>query len=110
MWLYMERSKQGKGRNRKDASGGAATSWTQASDPQEGLTDALVHKVATMTMMEVEEVQPDAPLATFSLDSLVSVELRNWIRRETNVELALPEITQAESLSVLAKTILERRG
>jgi len=41
-------------------------------------------------MIDRDEVEPDTPLSNYSLDSLVSVELRNWIRRQTGVELALP--------------------
>lgn len=86
------------------------TSWTAAADPQVGLTEALITKVAAMTMMEREDVAPDTPLASFSLDSLVSVELRNWIRRETTVELTLSAITHAESLTSLAAEILAQRS
>lgn len=84
-------------------------SWTAAADPLTGLTEALVTKVSAMTMIEREDVAANVPLASFSLDSLVSVELRNWIRRETSVELPLNIITQSESLQSLASSILEQR-
>jgi acyl carrier protein len=101
--------------NRGDASGGAggdlhSASWTAAEDPLVGLTEALITKVSAMTMIEREDVGADTALASFSLDSLVSVELRNWIRRETSVELALSAITQAESLRALAAEILSQRA
>ncbi|KAI5236312.1 putative polyketide synthase [Aureobasidium subglaciale] len=64
----------------------SATSWTASADPLTGLVEALISKVSAMTMIEREDVRADIPLATYSLDSLVSVELRNWIRRETSVE------------------------
>lgn len=107
--LKAERHKKGKA----GASGGAdmySVSWTAAEDPLTGLTEALITKVSVMTMIERDEVGADAPLASFSLDSLVSVELRNWIRRETSLELALSTITQAESLRALAADILAQRG
>ncbi|KLU90984.1 hypothetical protein MAPG_09509 [Magnaporthiopsis poae ATCC 64411] len=63
-----------------------------------------------MTMMDRSEVSPDTPLAAFSLDSLVSVELRNWIRRETAVDLPLSGIMQAESLRAMATEILAQRA
>lgn len=93
-------------------SGGAdtySTSWTAAKDPLVGLTEALITKISAMTMIERSEVGADTSLAAYSLDSLVSVELRNWIRRETSVELALSAITQAESLRALAANILMQR-
>ncbi|KAG6325504.1 Type I Iterative PKS [Claviceps purpurea] len=95
--------------------GGAAAdlysiSWTAAENPLEGLTEALITKVAAMAIMDREEIQSDEPVASYNLDSLVSVELRNWIRRETGVELLLSSITQAESLRALATEILEKRA
>lgn len=84
-------------------------SWTAAEDPQLGLTEALITKVAAMTMMERDEVLADAPLGSYNLDSLVSVELRNWIRRETTVELTLSAIMHADSLRALASEILAQR-
>lgn len=86
-----------------------SASWTTAKDPLSGLTEALITKVSAMTMIERDEVLPDIPLTSYSLDSLVSVELRNWIRRETRVELTLGTITQAESLRGLASDILAQR-
>ena len=74
-----------------------------------GLLDALIQKVSSMTMIDQKEIEPDAPLDTFGLDSLVSVELRNWIRRETGVELSLAEIGSGESLAALASSIASMR-
>lgn len=74
-----------------------------------GLLDALMDKVSSITMIERDEVEPDAPLSDYSLDSLVSVELRNWIRRETGVDLALPKIVGAANLRALATHILSQR-
>ena len=66
-------------------------------------------KVSSITMIERDDIEPDAPLANYSLDSLVSVELRNWIRRETGVELPLPKIVNAGNLRALATHILAQR-
>jgi NADP-dependent 3-hydroxy acid dehydrogenase YdfG len=44
------------------------------------------------------EVDVQAPLAAIGLDSLVSLELRSWIRRWTGVELATLEITRCDNL------------
>ena len=60
-------------------------------------------------MIEREDVRADIPLTSYSLDSLVSVELRNWIRRETSVELVLSAILQAENLQALSGNILAQR-
>jgi aryl carrier-like protein len=70
------------------------------------LLDALMHKVASMTLMEREEVEADQPLANYGLDSLVLVELRNWIRKETGVDISLARIVSAENLQALAEMML----
>lgn len=80
------------------------------ADPLTGLIEALITKVSAMTMIERDEVVADGPLVSYGLDSLVSVELRNWIRRETGVDLALTAITQAANLRALATQILSQRG
>lgn len=79
-------------------------------DPSVNLLDALISKVSSITMIERDEIEADAPLATYGLDSLVSVELRNWIRRETGVDLPLPNIVGAENLRALAAHILSQSG
>ncbi|KAK0736272.1 hypothetical protein B0T21DRAFT_288533 [Apiosordaria backusii] len=100
----------GDAENQNAANTASTASWTTAADPQVGLTEALITKVSAMTMIARDEVEPDAPLSSHGLDSLVSVELRNWIRRETAVELALTTITQAASLRALATHILATRA
>ncbi|KAJ5101975.1 polyketide synthase, partial [Penicillium alfredii] len=88
-----------------------STGWRYSSggDPLLSLLDALITKVSSITMIDRDEVEPDAPLSTYSLDSLVSVELRNWIRRETGVELSLNKIVSADNLRALATHILSQR-
>ncbi|KAI1128026.1 putative polyketide synthase [Nemania abortiva] len=103
-------------RQRKATAGGGGMGsnmysnlWTTAENPLEGLTEALITKISAMIMMDRDELGPEVPLASYGLDSLVSVELRNWIRRETEVELPLSAITQAENLRSLAADIIARR-
>ncbi|KAI0543419.1 putative polyketide synthase [Xylaria curta] len=119
-WLYFhpvhtkEKLKAERRKRRKAGGGGLgsdmySTLWTAAEDPLAGLTEALITKVAAMIMMDRDEVGAEVPLASYGLDSLVSVELRNWIRRETEVELLLSSITQAENLQSLAANIIAQR-
>lgn len=109
--LKAERAKKGAAGKGAGAGGDVFTaSWTAAEDPLTGLTEALRTKIAAMTITDRDEVGADTPLAELNLDSLVSVELRNWIRRETGVELLLSAITQAESLAALAAETLAQRA
>lgn len=95
---------------------GGKQSWNKAtsllveiqasSAPLEGLENALMDKVSVMTMINREDVRTDRSLVEYGLDSLVSVELRNWIRREFGAELGLTAIVGAEDLRALAEKIL----
>ena len=105
----MTKRREADGALHSTTNGASTGPWQQVDDPLPGLTEALITKVAAMTMLDREEVGADAPLASLSLDSLVSVELRNWIRREAGVELVLSTITGSESLRVLAVEILAQR-
>ena len=101
-----------RGKETKKASGTGDVqggSWTAAADPISSLIEAMITKVSAMTMIERDEIEPDIPLTSYGLDSLVSVELRNWIRRETGVELALTAITHAANLRSLVTDILTQR-
>jgi hypothetical protein len=74
---------------------GAKQSWNKmstlmaniqsSSEPLECLQSALMDKVSVMTMINRDDIRTDRNLAEYGLDSLVSVELRNWIRRELTI-------------------------
>ncbi|KAK7953257.1 Compactin diketide synthase mokB [Apiospora saccharicola] len=94
------------GGNGQGSGSKAQGDWKDGSP--EGLMSALTNKVATITMMDVEEVTPERELDDYGLDSLISVELRNWIKRESGVDLPLNAIVEAENLQALADDILSR--
>ncbi|KAK2053251.1 hypothetical protein LY76DRAFT_668243 [Colletotrichum caudatum] len=73
------------------------------------LLDALAGKVSSITMMSREDVTPTRSLIEYGLDSLVSVELRNWIKREHGADLALTQIVGAPDLQALADVIIARQ-
>ncbi|KAL8922238.1 MAG: hypothetical protein Q9208_005317 [Pyrenodesmia sp. 3 TL-2023] len=70
------------------------------------LMDALCDKVSSITMISRDEIAPDRGLLDYGLDSLFSLELRNWIRRILKVDVALQDITSARDLKALVDRIL----
>ncbi|KAL8766899.1 MAG: hypothetical protein Q9209_006447 [Squamulea sp. 1 TL-2023] len=70
------------------------------------LMDALSDKVSTITMIDRDEITPDRSLLDYGLDSLFSLELRNWIRRSLDADVALKDITTAKNLKALVDRIL----
>ena len=87
---------------------GASHNLRDEQDP-EVLMDALSDKVSAITMMDRKEITPERRLIDYGLDSLVSVELRNWIRREFDVELALKDVVGADTLKNILENILSQK-
>lgn len=72
------------------------------------ITDALVHKTAEILQMPLSEVDPGRPMYRYGVDSLVALEVRNWIARELQANMALLEILAAEPMKVFAEKIAEK--
>lgn len=72
------------------------------------ITDALVHKMAEILQMPLSEVDPSRPMYRYGVDSLVALEVRNWITRELQANMALLEILAAEPMRVFAGKIAEK--
>ncbi|KAI8947098.1 hypothetical protein F4801DRAFT_562250 [Xylaria longipes] len=51
------------------------------------LLEFLCDRVSAVTMMDRGEISPERSLLDYGLDSLVSLELRNWIRRTCHVDM-----------------------
>ncbi|KAF7195137.1 Highly reducing polyketide synthase PKS2 [Pseudocercospora fuligena] len=73
------------------------------------LVTELSARVSSIMMIERDEITAERPLSEYGLDSLVSVELRNWIRQEAQADLPLTMILGSANLGVLAQEILRRR-
>ncbi|KAI0474815.1 KR domain-containing protein [Xylaria cf. heliscus] len=54
-------------------------------------------------MKPIEELDITAPFATLGIDSLVAIEVRNWLRLRLAIELSLLEIMRSESILALAR-------
>ena len=74
----------------------------------EVITEALVHKTADVLQMPASEVDPARPLYRYGVDSLVALEVRNWITREMKANMALLEILAAVPIESFAGKIAEK--
>ena len=68
--------------------------------------DALALKVSAILMIEDEDLSPNRPLGSYGSDSLVAVEIRNWIRREMDVTVILMDILADNTLSTLTESVV----
>lgn len=67
---------------------------TRAQIVSAGLAEKLAHAM----MMPADDVDPDRPLSAYGVDSLMAVELRNWILREFGAVLGMWEMMNGDKL------------
>lgn len=67
---------------------------------------ALAIKLARAMSIPPDDVQPNKPLSVYGVDSLMTVELRNWIRREFGAPVAVFDIMGDVPLSTIADLVV----
>lgn len=72
------------------------------------ILDETTEKFVSFLNIDTEDVTPDSPLSSFGLDSLVSIELKNWMVRTFKVTLQASELTSAPSIAHLCQLLANR--
>jgi acyl transferase domain-containing protein len=88
--------------------GGDAVRAAAPGDRQALLESLLRAKVARVLATSPERLELDRPLLQLGFDSLMGVELRNWIEGELRVCLPVVELMRSPNLSRLAELLAER--
>ncbi|KAL9609347.1 MAG: hypothetical protein Q9167_005871 [Letrouitia subvulpina] len=69
------------------------------------ICEGLCQKLSGLLMMLVEDISPKKPVVAYGLDSLVAVELRNWITGELDANVPLMELMNSPSIESLSEKI-----
>ena len=72
------------------------------------IRDATLTKFAVFLDRPIDDIRVDQSLATIGLDSLVSIELKNWMMRTFQVSLQTSDLSGAGSILALAATVASR--
>lgn len=72
------------------------------------LSEALSLKLSKVLGLPLERIDPSRPMGSYGVDSLVAVELRNWLAREVSAEVAIFEILGEPSIASLAVAVARR--
>jgi hypothetical protein len=104
-------------------SGGSASGDTKLTllkkvDARKGVERAMVLAAAVDCVNAVlmrslgasEPLEATRPLASYGIDSLVAVELRNWARSELSIEVTGLEVVGAKTLTSLCEVMLKKLG
>jgi NADPH:quinone reductase-like Zn-dependent oxidoreductase/acyl carrier protein len=92
-------------------SGAAIRRALLAADPSERrdlITSLIRDHVARILGHSADQLDLERPLADLGLDSLMAVELRNWIEGELRVTLPAAELLRGPSVSRLTDLLLEQ--
>ncbi|KAK3315828.1 putative polyketide synthase [Apodospora peruviana] len=68
----------------------------------------LVDKVSAILAIPKDDIDGRQPIAAYGLDSLVAVEIRNWVTRQTDVSLQVLELLSSGSLIALSALIVKK--
>ncbi|PVI00072.1 polyketide synthase PksD [Periconia macrospinosa] len=87
----------------------AALLFRQASSIEEKtaiVLDSLVRKIARALSIKAEDVDVEKPLHLYGVDSLVAVELRNWIAKEFAAEVPVFELMSGKSVGTIGGLVV----
>lgn len=87
------------------------TAIKQASSDEEGVKivyTGLVAKVSAVLLLPVDSIDPTHSVASYGLDSLAAIEVRNWITRELEANLQVLELLTSGSMMALAEMIVKK--
>ncbi|PVH89083.1 putative polyketide synthase [Cadophora sp. DSE1049] len=70
--------------------------------------NAIIGKMSTLLMIPPEDISPSQPMSAYGMDSLVAVEMRNWLFREMDSTVPILELLANNSLLQLSNKIVKR--
>ncbi|RSM03807.1 hypothetical protein CEP52_007172 [Fusarium oligoseptatum] len=99
------------GETKKEAATDIGKLIQQATTPDEVqsvVVGGICQRFAMFTACPVEDISPDVSMESFGLDSLVAIELKNYLVRTFEATLQTSEVLDAPNIVSLAKTIILR--
>lgn len=69
---------------------------------------AVISKLANNLMVLDADIDPEQPISACGVDSLVAVELRNWLLGQTGAEISVIDVLQSKSIVTLSEGIARK--
>ncbi|KAL6229322.1 KR domain-containing protein [Aspergillus navahoensis] len=69
------------------------------------ISEAITEKIRALIAVGLDDLGENVPLAEIGIDSLVAIEIKNWIGREFEVALQTAQVIDAPSIGALADSI-----
>ncbi|KAL8877824.1 MAG: hypothetical protein Q9192_008590, partial [Flavoplaca navasiana] len=88
---------------------GVHLAGAKSSDDAKGVVlAALVDRLARLLAIPEHDVDIRKPLPAFGIDSLVALELRQWIKRDFRAEMSIFDVVQGSSVVELAEMVMQK--
>lgn len=88
---------------------GQANGQNTAGEIGEAVARAIAMQLAAIFSINADEIDFGQPLTAHGVDSLVAVELRNWLAAAGGVKISIFEILQATSLHDITALVMARK-
>jgi polyketide synthase 12/epothilone polyketide synthase D len=98
------------GQPQRSLGGRSALASADPQDRPQVMGALLRDKLARVLGTSPEGIDGEKPLLQLGLDSLMAVELRNWIESELEINLPIVDLMRSPSLSDLTDVLLEHFG
>lgn len=72
------------------------------------ICEAIISKISSLSMIPVEDISDARPMSEYGMDSLVAVEMRNWMFKEMDATVPILELLANNSLVTLSSKIAKR--
>ncbi|MCJ1461260.1 hypothetical protein MMC28_011642 [Mycoblastus sanguinarius] len=107
--FYQMNSKDTKSSGPSDKGPNYASLLRSAPSPADAaqvISQGLVRKTSGILAIPLEDIDATKPLHSFGVDSLIAVEVRNWLLKEIKADIAIFDILGNAAISDLSLTIL----
>jgi hypothetical protein len=81
---------------------------TSIEDAAKHACDAIIAKMSVLLMIPLEDISSSKSMSDYGMDSLVAVEMRNWLVRELDATLPILELLANTSLLQLSRKIIRK--
>jgi acyl carrier protein len=88
--------------------GAALKAAQDIAEAEEIICSGLVAKISAVLMLEPEDMDVTRSLSHYPLDSLVAIEIRNFITREFEANMQVLELLSSGSIQMLMKAICQK--
>lgn len=79
-----------------------------AAEAEDVICRGLVHKIAALLMLEEGDLDVTRSLSHYPLDSLVAIEIRNFLTREFEANLQVLELLSSGSIQFLSRAVCSK--